>query len=189
MDAQTSKSELKRRAKGLEELARELADLPPGEIAALPCDQELRDQIVAGKNLKGGARKRQLKYVTKLLRTRSVEELYDLLARKKGSMLKEKRRFQLLEHLRNLLISEAIQLFEEKTQVNGFIQEHGSLDFLHDSETVQAIVKQLPEVDQFQLRNAAIQYARTRNRKFSRELFRIMKAADEKKQFSQPQDK
>jgi hypothetical protein len=34
-----------------------------------------------------------------------------------------------------------------------------------------------------------MQFAKTRNRKFSRELFRVMKAAMEKAQFRQQQDK
>ncbi len=188
MDSQLSKSEKKRRAKGIERLVSELAALPLGEIASLPCDQEIREEIGSAKNLKGGARKRQLKYATKLLRDKPAEDLYDFLARKKGSMLKEKREFQELEHFRNLLITEAVQVYEEKMHDNGYVNENEPVEFLHDSEAIRDIVNNLPEVDQVSLRNAAIQFARTRNRKFSRELFRIMKAAREKAHFSQKQD-
>jgi len=189
MDSQLSKSEKKRRAKGREQLVRELVALTLGEIASLPCDQEIRDEIISARNLKGGTRKRQLKYATKLLRDKPVEELYDFLARKKGSMLKEKREFKELEHLRNLLITEAIQIYEEKTQENGYLNENEPVEFLHDSETLQTIVRHLPEVDESKLKNTALQFARSRNRKFSRELFRIMRAAREKAQFSQQQEK
>jgi ribosome-associated protein len=189
MDSQLSKSEKKRRAKGIERLVSELVALPFGEIASLPCDQEIREEIGSAKNLKGGARKRQLKYATKLLRDKPAEELYDFLARKKGSMLKEKREFQELEHFRNLLITEAVQLYEEKMHDNGYVNENEPVELLHDSNTIRDIVSNLPEVDHVSLKNAAIQFARTRNRKFSRELFRIMKAAREKAHFSQKQDK
>ena len=74
MDSQLSRSEKKRRAKALEQLVQELASLPPGEIAKLPCDKDLRDEILAAGSLKSGARKRQLKYATKLLREAPVEE-------------------------------------------------------------------------------------------------------------------
>ncbi|MDX1775575.1 MAG: DUF615 domain-containing protein [Desulfobulbales bacterium] len=188
MSFQLSKSEKKRRAKGIEQLVLELAALPLGEIASLPCDRDIRDEIAAAKNLKGGARKRQLKYATKLLRGRSVEELYAFLTRKKGSMLEEKRDFHELEHFRNLLITEAVQLYEESMHSSGFISEDDPGDYLHGSKTIQTIVKRLPEVDQVQLTNTAMQFARTRNRKFSRELFRIMKAAAEKEHFSTKQD-
>jgi len=189
MDSQLSKSEKKRRAKGLEELVSELAALSPGEIAALPCEEEVLKEITGARNCKGGARQRQLKYATKLLRDKPVEELYDFMARKKGSMLKDKREFQELEHFRNLLVTEALQLYEEKRNDNGFLNENDPGEFLHGSETLQTIAKHLPEVNQDLLKNAAMQFARTRNRKFSRELFRIMKAALEKAQFVQHQDR
>jgi ribosome-associated protein len=189
MDSHLSRSEKKRRSKGIEQLVIELADLAQGEIASLPCGQEIRDEIASAKNLKGGARKRQLKYATKLLRdNKHVEELYDFLVRKKGSMLKEKRAFQELENYRNLLITEAVQLYEEQRHGNGYMNENEPTEFLHDSETLRAIVKHLPGVDQSLLKNTAMQFARTRNRKFSRELFRIMKAATERAQFSQQKD-
>lgn len=188
MDYPLSKSEKKRRAKGIEQLVIELAELPLAEIDSLPCDQEVRDEIASAKNLKGGTRKRQLKYATKLLRNKPVEELYTFLSRKKGSLLKEKHEFQEIENLRNLLISEVVQQYEERMHSNGYFNENEPVELLHDSQTIRTIVKHLPEVDQIQLRNSAIQFAKTRNRKFSRELFRIMKAAAEKEQFSQKRE-
>jgi ribosome-associated protein len=189
MDSQLSKSEKKRRAKGVEQLVSELAALSLRQINALPCGREIREEIAAAIDLKGGARKRQLKYATKLLRDHPVEELYDFLAREKGSMLKEKRQFHELEHLRNTLITEAVQLYDERMHDNGYENETEPVELLHGSKIMRTIVTHLPEVDQVSLRNAALQYARTRNRKFSRELFRIMKAAVEKAHFLQKQDK
>ena len=189
MDSQLSKSERKRRAKGIEQLVAELAVLPLREIASLPCDQEIREVIAAAKELKGGSRKRQLKFATKLLRDKPADELYDFLARKKGSILKEKREFRELEHFRNTLITEAVQRYEERVHDNGYVNEFEPPKFLKDSMIIRDIVNHLPEVDLVSLKNAAIQFARTRNRKFSREVFRIMKAAMEKTHFSQQEDK
>jgi ribosome-associated protein len=189
MDSQLSKSEKKRRAKGIEQLVAELAVLPLREIALLPCDQEIREAIAAAKELKGGSRKRQLKFATKLLRDKPADELYDFLARKKGSILKEKREFRELEHFRNTLITEAVQRYEKRMHDNGYVNEFEPPKFLKDSMIIRDIVNHLPEVDLVSLKNAAIQFARTRNRKFSREVFRIMKAAMEKTHFSQQEDK
>ena len=189
MDSQLSKSEKKRRAKGIEQLVAELAVLPLREIALLPCDQEIREVIAAAKELKGGSRKRQLKFATKLLRDKPADELYDFLARKKGSILKEKREFRELEHFRNALITEAVQRYEQRMHDNGYVNEFEPPKFLKDSMIIRDIVNHLPEVDLVSLKNAAIQFARTRNRKFSREVFRIMKAAMEKTHFSQHEDK
>jgi len=189
MDSQLSKSERKRRAKGIEQLVYELASLSDRAITALPCDQEIQEEIRSAKNLKGGAKKRQLKYATKLLRDQPVEELYDFLAQKKGSLLKKNREFHELEHFRNLLINEAVQQYEEVIDNNGYINENKPADFFSESVALEAIVDYLPDIDKALLKNTAIQYARTRNRKFSRELFRILKAAFEKIQYSQKQDK
>ena len=72
---------------------------------------------------------------------------------------------------------------------NGYINENKPADFFSESVALEAIVDYLPDIDKALLKNTAIQYARTRNRKFSRELFRILKAAFEKIQYSQKQDK
>ena len=189
MDSQLSKSERKRRAKGIEQLVYELASLSDRAITALPCDQEIQEEIRSAKNLKGGAKKRQLKYATKLLRNKPVEELYDFLALKKGSLLKKNREFHELEHFRNLLINETVKLYEDIMNNDGYMKEQEPLDLLRESVTLDAIVDYLPDIDKALLKNTAIQYARTRNRKFSRELFRILKAAFEKIQYSQKQGK
>ena len=189
MDSQLSKSERKRRAKGIEKLVYELASLPHNEINALPCDQEIREEILSAKNQKGGAQKRQLKYATKLLRKNPVDDLYDFLAKKKGSSLQKNREFHNLEHLRNLLINETLQQYEDMMQSNRDINEDDPFDILGESDALATIEDQLPDVDQTLLKNTAIQFAKTRNKKFSRELFRVLKAEFEKKQFSQKQDK
>ena len=189
MDHLTSKSERKRRAKGIEQLVNELATLPDREILTLPCDQEIQEEIRSAKNLKGGAKKRQLKYAAKLLRDSSVDELYDFLAQKKGSLLKKNREFHDLEHLRDILINEAVQQYEDMMHNNGYISENEPFDFFRESEALKAIAGHFPDIDQALLKNTVLQFARTRNRKFSRELFRILKAAHEKRQYSKIKDK
>jgi ribosome-associated protein len=133
--------------------------------------------------------RRQLKYATKLLRDKSVDELYEFLAQKKGSLLKKNREFHDLEHLRNLLVDEAVQHYEDMMHNDGYINENEPSDLFRKSEALNVIVGHFPDIDQALLKNAAIQFARTRNRKFSRELFRILKAALEKKQFSKIEGK
>jgi ribosome-associated protein len=185
MNSQLSKSEKKRRAKGIEQLVYELASLPDREIVTLPCDLEIQEEIRSAKNLKGGAKKRQLKYATKLLRDKPVDKLYDFLAQKKGSLLKKNREFHELEHFRDNLISEAVQQYDEMIQNDGYINENEQFGFSWESEALDNIVYHFPDVNQTSLKNTAIQFARTRNKKFSRELFRILKAALEKSLYSQ----
>ena len=189
MDSQLSRSERKRRAKSTEQLVHELVTLSDRDIIALPCDQEIREEIRSAKKLKSGAKKRQLKYATKLLRDKPVEELYDFLAQKKGSFLKKNSEFHELEYLRNTLIDEVVQLYDDSMNNNGYLNENEPLDLLKESKAIASIMDHFPEVDEILIRNTAIQFARTRNKKFSRELFRILKAALEKKQYSKIQGK
>ena len=185
MDSLLSRSEKKRRAKGVEQLVHELATLPATDIVSLPCDPEVRDQLRSTKKLKGSAKKRQLKYVTKLLRDRPVEDLYDFLAKKKGSALKKQREFQEIEHLRNLLLNETLARYEDILQQAGYFTEENEPEyFWENSEALSSIAAKFPDIDTALIKNNAVQFAKTRNRKFSRELFRIMKAASEKAQFA-----
>jgi hypothetical protein len=71
---------------------------------------------------------------------------------------------------------------------NGYVNEDEPFTFPDASAALDAIVDCLPDVDQELLKNTALQFAKTRNRKFSRELFRILKAASEKAQYSQLKD-
>jgi len=188
MDSLLSRTEKKRRAEGLARLVGELSALAPAEIGQLPCDEEVRRELVVAGQLRGGARQRQLKYVTKLLRQKPAEELYDFMVRKKGSRLKERRQFQELEHLRQTLITETLQISEKMMSDNDSAAGRFPGDFLAESKVLRTIVRQLPGVDQEQVKQAAMQFARTRNRKFSREIFRLLKAAADKNKFSTPQE-
>lgn len=184
MNYTLSRSEKKRRAKGVERLVHELVALPSNEIVSLPCDPELRDYIRSARNLKGGAKKRQLKYITKLLREKPVDELYDFLAKKKGSALKKQKEFQEIEHLRNFLLKEVLARYEDILQQSDyFTEKNEGGNFWENSEALRLIAAKFPDIDLMLLKNNALQFAKTRNRKFSRELFRIMMAASEKSHF------
>ncbi|MCI5220604.1 MAG: DUF615 domain-containing protein, partial [Candidatus Electrothrix sp. LOE2] len=81
---QLSRSEQKRRAKQVEKLVVELAALPAGLLGELPVDEEVRLLFREIAGLKGSSRKRQIKYITKLLRDAPTEELYAFLEKRKG---------------------------------------------------------------------------------------------------------
>ena len=106
-----------------------------------------------------------------------------------GSFLKKNNEFHELEYLRNTLIDEVVQLYDDLMNNNGYLNEAEPSDLLKESKAINSIMDHFPEVDEILLRNTAIQFARTRNRRFSRELFRILKAALEKKQYSKIQGK
>ena len=168
-----SRSEQKRRIQQLGKLVVELVALPPGVLKQLPVAEEVRELIMETAGLKGGARKRQIKYITKLLRSTSVDGLYDFLAEQKGGELFRKKQFHELEYLRDTLIEEAITA-RRKAQEE-------QRDFAEDwqSTVVQAIGAELPTVDAGELSRLACLFAMTRKKKHSREIFRMLQAVAE----------
>lgn len=185
METQLSKSEKKRRAKNIEQMVHELAALPVGEIINLPCGEELQQEVVKTKNLKSGARKRQIKYITKLLRQHPIEDLFLYLEEKKGSNLKQKREFHELEHLRDSLINEAVQVYGLWRE-GEYGDKEVSIESIWESETIKVIKSRFSGIDHKMMRKLALQFARSHNKRFSRELFRMLKAAGERAQFRQP---
>lgn len=71
---QPSKSALKRAAKGIEELAGQLAEVADAVVAGLQLSDEVREEVELARRTKGhGARKRQVKHLGGMLRQRPEE--------------------------------------------------------------------------------------------------------------------
>ncbi len=168
-----SRSEQKRRIKQLGELAVGLAALPPSLLDKLPVEEEIRLLLKKIAELKGGARKRQLKYITKLLRNEPVEELYQFLGQSKGTGLQKKKQRHEIEYLRDILIEEAISARRRAKE------EHLELTEDWSSAVVRDIGEELPAVDRQELTRLAFLFAMTRNKRHSREIFRLIQAARE----------
>ena len=176
MSYRLSRSEKKRRAKNIEMLATELVALANTDIKKLPCDDFLKDEIISAKPLKGGARKRQIKYITKQLRELDNESLFAFLAQYKGSRLKQTKNFHQLERFRDDLIDEALQAQKEAWHNEEIAPEHW------DSPTCVAILEQFPSSDINALQKSAMAFARTHKKTHSREVFRILKANAEQQE-------
>ncbi len=173
MDNTISRTEQKRRAKEIEQLAQELAALSPSQLAKLPCDDFIRQELIMAGPLKGGARKRQIKYIAKELRQSDPEPLLTFLEEKKGSKLKQDREFHELEKLRQDILSEAIAAHQE-AQAEG-----ASLSSEWRSELAATATESIPGMDLTALNQAARRYARSRKPSYSREVFRLLRAAME----------
>lgn len=179
-----SKSEKKRLSKRIEELVCELATLTGKDLADLPCPAQIRTEIAAIEPLKAGARKRQIKYVAKLVRksNKGAGELFRFLEDRKGSKLKKIAEFHELERLRDSIIDKAISRYEEEEADQEGAEVTGlSLD--RDDGTFGEAVRRFPDLDPQELHRIARQFARTRNTKYARELFRMLRAAYERQKF------
>ncbi|MCX5864336.1 MAG: DUF615 domain-containing protein [Deltaproteobacteria bacterium] len=176
-----SRSEKKRQAKNIEEIAKELVALSPALIKKLPADDLLKTELHNSRDLKGGALKRQTKFIAGLLRERAKEtdELLAFLTERKGSHLKQTGEFHELERLREDIITEVIEAREEAQRD----QEH--LTESWQSETIAVACRRFPALDHNALKKSALRYAATRKPVHRREMFRQLHAAMERQQFSE----
>lgn len=174
MDDTVSRSEKKRQFKQVESVARELAGLSLAERRRLPASEQFKEELQALDGTRAGARKRQLKYLAKLLRQEPYQEILRFLSEEKGSRIEARHDFREAERWRDAIVNEALQAAEQAGR-HGSYQEP---DF--PSSSVAEVVDRYPGLDEGDLRRAAYQYARSRNRLYYRELFRMIKAELEK---------
>ncbi len=177
MDTTLSRSEQKRRAKAIEQLAHELVELSGNDIAKLPADDFLRQEIKSAKPLKGSARKRQVKYIAKELRDLDPEPFLSFLEERKGSKLKQDQALHELERLRQDILSEAIAAFQEAQAEGETLGEEWR------SELAATAATELPALDLTAVNQAARRYARSRKPTYGREVFRLLRAAREQTRY------
>jgi ribosome-associated protein len=173
MTEKISKSAQKRRFKDEESAAAELATLSDKDLKKMSIGQAVKDEIIRCRGQKGGALKRQIKYLAKVMREDSVEEVFNFLAERKGSKLKEMKMHREVERLRDVVINEAIEDQQSCLQA-GMIWEPN-----WQGEALDSFVQNYP-VDEGDLRRTVFQYVKTRLHDSNREVFRIIKAAVEK---------
>jgi len=173
MALQLSRTEQKRRIKEVEKLVKGLVELPVQQLSKLPCSDELIELFKEVPSLKGGTRKRQIKYLTKMLKNEPLENLYGFVSKRKGAQLQENKQFHELEYLRESLLDEAIN--DRKI----LRSEQQELSETWQSETVVEIEKLFPAIDSVALRRLSAIFSRTRQIRHSREIFRILQAAQE----------
>jgi ribosome-associated protein len=187
MDENISRSEKKRRFKGVENLVQELLNLSAKGIRALPCDDVIKEEIEAARGLKAGALKRQSKYIAKVLRqdVDTVEKLLSYMEDAKGSKLKEAGELHELERLRDNIINEALAIDDD--DMEGGKRTHPSMhrrNNYHEG-SIDEVVKTLPGLSAPDLKRAAIRYAQTRQPRYSREIFRMLKSALDRQKYEE----
>ncbi len=179
MNEKISRSELKRQHKRIEKIAQELAGLGDQELNRMPGSDEIKCQIRASRKNKGGDRKRQIKYIAKILKQEPVAEILNFLSREKGSKLEKDHFLRDVEQWRDRIITEALAACGMARS----FQEPWEIDYA--SSSINEMLEQLPEINEQDIRQAVYQYVRSRNRKYYRELFRIIMAAAEKQKLKE----
>jgi len=100
-----SKSQRKRDAHELLDLAKKLISMPEARLKRMPMDNDLRDEVEFARNIRPhGARKRQLMTVGKMLRKRDTDELTDAVNDIDQKNRKMSARFHQIEAWRERLV-------------------------------------------------------------------------------------
>ena len=150
-----NKSQIKRDISVLSELCEEITQLAPAQIERLGLsDQVLSAVMEAAKMPLKGARKRQLKYITGLMRKIDVEPIQESLDKIKAKSAHAARELHQLERWRERLLSDDKQVLTE------FLMQYPEADVQH--------MRQL-------IRNAKKEIARDNPPKSSRLLFRYLR--------------
>ncbi|MGR9115769.1 MAG: ribosome biogenesis factor YjgA [Gammaproteobacteria bacterium] len=102
-----NKSQIKRDIAVLFDLAEEMVALSPAQLSTLELPEDLYSAVIAAAGMPPkGARKRQLKYITGLLRKLDAEPIQEKLARMKNQSAHAVREHHQIERWRDRLIAE-----------------------------------------------------------------------------------
>jgi ribosome-associated protein len=154
-----SKSQRKREAQALLDLARDLVSMPEARLKGLPVDAELRDAIDFTRSISShGARKRQLMTVGKMLRLRDNQVLLDAVANFDKRARQENARFHHIEAWRDRLLEGDDQVLS------------GLLEMLPDANA--QVLRQL-------IRNARKEAKLNKAPASARKLFKLLRSMDE----------
>lgn len=100
-----SKSEIKRDAEDLKQLGEKLVNLTKANLTKVPLDDSLKDAIELAQRLQKEARRRQLQYIGKLLRSIDAEPIREALEKIENKHNQQQAMLHKLEILRDELVS------------------------------------------------------------------------------------
>lgn len=100
-----SKSEIKRDAEDLKQLGEKLVNLTKANLTKVPLGDSLKDAIELAQRLQKEARRRQLQYIGKLLRSIDVEPIREALEKIENKHNQQQAMLHKLEILRDELVA------------------------------------------------------------------------------------
>lgn len=116
-DEQPSKSQRKRDMHALRDLGKKLLDVPEDRLRRLSNADIVEAVLTCKKITRGSARKRQLQYIGKLMRSADVDEVRDLVDTMDAASSAHVAQFHRLEQWREQLIAEDPNVMQEVLSV------------------------------------------------------------------------
>ena len=117
-----SKSEIKRDAEDLKQLGEKLVNLTKANLTKVPLDESLKDAIELAQRLQKEARRRQLQYIGKLLRSIDAEPIREALEKIENKHNQQQAMLHKLEILRDELVAKG------DVALTDLLNEHPSAD-------------------------------------------------------------
>ena len=117
-----SKSEIKRDAEDLKQLGEKLGNLTKANLTKVPLDDSLKDAIELAQRLQKEARRRQLQYIGKLLRSIDAEPIREALEKIENKHNQQQAMLHKLEILRDELVAKG------DVALTDLLNEHPSAD-------------------------------------------------------------
>ena len=117
-----SKSEIKRDAEDLKHLGEKLVNLTKANLTKVPLDDSLKDAIELAQRLQKEARRRQLQYIGKLLRSIDAEPIREALEKIENKHNQQQAMLHKLEILRDELVTKG------DAALTDLLNEHPSAD-------------------------------------------------------------
>ena len=131
-----SKSEIKRDAEDLKQLGEKLVNLTKANLTKVPLDDSLKDAIGLAQRLQKEARRRQLQYIGKLLRSIDAEPIREALEKIENKHNQQQAMLHKLEILRDELIAKG------DATLTDLLNEHPSADRQHLRNLIRAAQKE-----------------------------------------------
>lgn len=131
-----SKSEIKRDAEDLKQLGEKLVNLTKANLTKVPLDDSLKDAIELAQRLQKEARRRQLQYIGKLLRSIDAEPIHEALEKIENKHNQQQAMLHKLEILRDELITKG------DAALTDLLNEHPSADRQHLRNLIRAAQKE-----------------------------------------------
>ncbi|WP_290990751.1 ribosome biogenesis factor YjgA [Haemophilus sp.] len=117
-----SKSEIKRDAEDLKQLGEKLVNLTKANLTKVPLDDSLKDAIELAQRLQKEARRRQLQYIGKLLRSIDAKPIREALEKIENKHNQQQAMLHKLEILRDELVAKG------DVALTDLLNEHPSAD-------------------------------------------------------------
>ena len=131
-----SKSEIKRDAEDLKQLGEKLVNLTKANLTKVPLDDSLKDAIELAQRLQKEARRRQLQYIGKLLRSIDAEPIREALEKIENKHNQQQAMLHKLEILRDELVVKG------DAALTDLLNEHPSADRQHLRNLIRAAQKE-----------------------------------------------